>query len=901
MLTLSVRSTLPTIPIVPLAFESVFIHGSRLWAETFYVGSHTVDSDLPSGSMTRLFDLTDALLLCVFPTLVMIGFSLWLLKRGRDARFLTAIWGIYLVIVSSGSWLLVTAVKAEQHYWIDLYKELGRSMATSVQTLKHWTIQAGEPETFSEWSPPIVLMPKAEMASLSCPPKPAVGDSKIASAYSGKSAKLSVPASMTVLRENDGTYHVAWSEVLQATTYRVQWNKNKDVIQHLFDTGKLQVHHPNTPKAMLMSNTGNFPDREYGWETIYSGSEPCCSIRIPAEEWPDFPLRFRLRAETGTPEDDPNYRALYRLMEAVAHQSKYMSCAYTVRWIDEENTMFIVAPAADQHKGGTIDITERYAPIGEPYLNNPYLTRGFLQEHSGINTEGYVDKWGTWVSVFEPIFDPKGNLDALFCIDFSADSWPANIRSAKFYPRIMFSGSFLLFLVGVMLISKLKTNSERLHGVVAELTEATRCADVAVQEKSRFLANMSHEIRTPINAILGFAGILARKLLAHSNESESQETRFQIGLIEKSGEDLLTIINDILDFSKVEAGQVQIESIPVSPQHIMEDVRSMMRMRLHEKPDVRLNTSLDADVPEWIIGDPTRLRQILINLASNALKFTQTGSVNVHCALQPAAESGGTSMLLYSVKDTGIGMTQEQMDRLFKPFTQADETLTRRFGGTGLGLSIAKRLAMLFGGDITLTSQPGEGTTFFVTLPITLPKEPIQKMARTSKTTGQEGFVVTTATPLAKPLGGLHILIAEDGKVNQIVISTLLKEMGASIEIAENGRIAVDMVLAREKEGKKFDVVLMDMQMPEMDGYTATETLRSEGIIIPIIAITAHALLGDCEKTLRSGCNAYVSKPIQHEKLIGTILHLHGNLRKLIQAETGGSAVMRTFAADISV
>ena len=847
--------------------------------------------------MTRLFDLFDILFLFVLPTVVMIGFSHWLLKRGRTVCFLATTWGVYLSIVFSGTWLLTTAVNAEQHYWTDLYMELGRSITTSIQTMKHWNIQPGDPQTFSNWSSPTVF-PRLEETILPAPFKQAEVTSKIASSFSPISPmqpaepaektaaafpmqgpmRLDIPSPLTVSQDKNGSFLLEWPKVPYATTYRVQWTKNRNEIRRLFDAGKLDLYTPTTPKAKTLSNTGNFPDPDYGWETVYSGSKT--QFSIPIEEWPSDPVQIRVRAETGTPEDDPDYLALYRLLDAVTFQSQYIHFAYTVRWIDEENTMFIVAPSADLDKTEKIDINGRYAPIGEPYMNNDHLTRGFLQAKPVINTEGYVDPWGTWVGVFEPLFDPAGNLDALFCIDFSAAYWLSNLQNAKFFPRLLFGGSFLLFLVGVALISELKTSSARLHCVVDELTGAKQCAEAAVQEKSRFLANMSHEIRTPINAILGFAGILGRKLLAHSDEAESQETQSQIGLIEKSGDDLLTIISDILDFSKVEAGQVQIESIPVSPQQIMEDVRSMMRMRLHEKPDVQLNTTLDDDVPEWIISDPTRLRQILINLASNALKFTQTGSVDVHCSLQKPMESTGTPTLLFSVKDTGIGMTQDQMDRLFKPFAQADETLTRRFGGTGLGLSISKRLAMLLGGDITLTSQLGEGTTFFVMLPIRLPLEPIPKTERTSKTPPQEGFIVSS-TPLDRPLRNLHVLIAEDGKVNQIVISALLKEMGATIEIADNGRIAVDLVLAKENEGRQFDVVLMDMQMPEMDGYTATETLRSEGIIIPIIAITAHALLGDCEKTLRSGCNAYVSKPIQHEKLIGTILQLLADIQKL--------------------
>jgi CheY-like chemotaxis protein len=361
---------------------------------------------------------------------------------------------------------------------------------------------------------------------------------------------------------------------------------------------------------------------------------------------------------------------------------------------------------------------------------------------------------------------------------------------------------------------------------------------------------------------------------------DNQQTVY---LIEQSGNDLLTIINDILDFSKVDADQVEIEWIPTDLRRIVEDVRQLILPRLKEKPDLIFQTEVDDNVPELILCDPTRLRQILGNICGNAVKFTEKGAVFFGCQTvvfdntpqngQQILDQFGSeinihlfdnepqiTLLQFFVRDEGIGMQPEHLSKLFQPFTQADTSLTRRFGGTGLGLSIAKRLTILLDGDIIVQSEENRGSTFIVTLAARIIPPDTDQVSHSG---------IVLLSNYERPLEGMNVLLVEDGKVNQIVISTQLKDAGAVVRIAENGKLGLDAV---EKEENGFDIILMDMQMPVMDGYEATFRLRQNGYKKPIIAVTAHALSGDCEKTLTVGCNAYISKPIDRNKLIDMIL-----------------------------
>lgn len=402
-----------------------------------------------------------------------------------------------------------------------------------------------------------------------------------------------------------------------------------------------------------------------------------------------------------------------------------------------------------------------------------------------------------------------------------------------------------------MLQRSLALSSGEMRKAVDDAAVARTAAEAANRAKSEFLANMSHEIRTPMTAILGYAELLLDSALA---ESERRET---YAIIKRSGEHLLNILSDILDLSKIEAGSVKVERLPCSPIEIAEDVINLHRGKAETK-GLTLAMNIAGLVPERVITDPTRLRQVLINLVGNAIKFTEHGRVDLTMRL---IEGEGNPTMEFTVADTGIGLSDEQLATLFTPFVQADSSTTRKYGGTGLGLAISKRMAELLGGSITVACQPGHGCIFKATIatgPIAhvLRIDGLQRAPRNPVAGPKDG-----ARP---PLEGVRILLAEDGPDNQRLISLRLRKAGAKITLANNGHEAIEAV-ARDEP---FEVILMDMQMPGVDGYEATRRLRATGCGSPIIAITAHSLSGDREMCLAAGCDEYVTKPIDFPALI---------------------------------
>ncbi len=383
---------------------------------------------------------------------------------------------------------------------------------------------------------------------------------------------------------------------------------------------------------------------------------------------------------------------------------------------------------------------------------------------------------------------------------------------------------------------------------------AKEAAEQSSRAKSEFLANMSHEIRTPMTAILGYA-----ERLMHLNRTREDEIE-AVAAINRNGNHLLAVINDILDISKIEAGRLLIERVPCSPCQILSDVASSMRIRALEK-SISFRAECPEQVPASIQSDPTRLRQILMNLVGNAIKFTSAGEVRVSMRLEhgPRAEQ---LLLRFDVTDTGIGMSSAEQAAVFQPFAQADSSTTRLYGGSGLGLAISKRLAEMLDGNISLESTPGQGSTFTLRInPGDLHAVPLVRCDCDGR------FVPSRdVTPrCAVPLGG-RVLLVEDGRDNRRLIGLQLKEAGAEVVFAENGREALQAM-----ETQSFDVVLMDMQMPVMDGYSATSELRRRGSKLPIIALTAHALVGDRDKCLQCGCSDFLSKPVEEQRLLSTL------------------------------
>ena len=433
----------------------------------------------------------------------------------------------------------------------------------------------------------------------------------------------------------------------------------------------------------------------------------------------------------------------------------------------------------------------------------------------------------------------------------------------------------------VVAVEEARGQAERQAGELAVLArdrdEARRAAQEASRLKSEFLAHTSHEIRTPMTALVGYTELLGDPDLSPAERAEGLAT------IRRNGEHLMTIVNDILDLSKIESGRMTIERMACSPFALVAEVTAVLRPRAaHDGLDVEVGYR--SPLPETIETDPTRLRQILLNLVGNAIKFTPRGSVRLEVG--PVEDT----RLCFEVIDTGIGLDAEQQARLFTAFAQADASTTRRFGGTGLGLAISKRLAGMLGGDLRVRSVPGEGSTFTLTIDVgslagvrLLDRPPDVPAAA-------ERREPSAHAPQA--LRG-RILLAEDGLDARRLLARHLRAAGAEVETAENGLVACELALRAAEAGTPYDLILMDMQMPELDGYAAAARLRAAGYRGPIVALTAHAMEDERARCLGAGCDGFATKPILRRALI--------EVARAYLAPAGAAPLVSALAADAEI
>ena len=403
----------------------------------------------------------------------------------------------------------------------------------------------------------------------------------------------------------------------------------------------------------------------------------------------------------------------------------------------------------------------------------------------------------------------------------------------------------------IFILIKINSDISRRKKTQEQLETAIREAEEAKQMQEQFLANMSHEIRTPMNGIKGMTDLLLSTPLS-TKQHELAE------VIKRSVNNLLVIVGDILDFSKIKAGKLNIEKINFSVNDVLDNATAIFEHRLKKKR-LEMITSVDATVPQWVTGDPHRLNQVLINLLGNAVKFTDQGHIRIDVTLGERTETGVT--LVFTVKDTGIGIPEASLPHIFDSFSQGSRDTSRLYGGTGLGLTICKQLLQLQGGDITVTSAIGKGAAFQFWLPCEI-----------SENTSGDRVVSEVAQDYSNLLAGKRFLVAEDNEINQKLIDYVLRKAGGTVELFNNGADA----LRHLRQDQVFDLIIMDIQMPEMDGYATTRAIRNDlKLRTPIIAMTATAMKGEQLQCIESGMNEYMTKPFEFTELykrIGTLL-----------------------------
>lgn len=386
------------------------------------------------------------------------------------------------------------------------------------------------------------------------------------------------------------------------------------------------------------------------------------------------------------------------------------------------------------------------------------------------------------------------------------------------------------------------------------LKEAQKRAEAANDAKTHFLANMSHEIRTPLNAIMGFTELLLDPAISMDEKVKS------VGIVRRNGQQLLKIVDEILDISKVEAGGLEMERVETNVQEMLFEIKSLMENQASAK-GIELIFENISRLPNAVMTDSTRLRQILLNVIGNAIKFTEKGSVRVSGRYFTSME--GQSILQFCVTDTGLGVDEDAAEKIFQPFSQADSSTTRLYGGTGLGLALSRRLARALGGDVKLLrSRLGHGSTFEIEVKADLAG---QANAKPKMSAIHEEASKSEDISMGS-LKGKKILLVEDAEDNQFLIRQFLHQTGAVIDVANNGKEGVEKALKND-----YEIVLMDIQMPLVDGYQATTQLRQAGYAKPIIALTAHALVEEREKSLSNGCNGHLTKPVNRRQLIESI------------------------------
>ncbi len=530
-----------------------------------------------------------------------------------------------------------------------------------------------------------------------------------------------------------------------------------------------------------------------------------------------------------------------QLIEISNRYAAILDCAVdSIISIDPKGKMLSLNPAAEKMFGySSSEIVGKNV--------NMLMPEPFHSEHDGYLKKYLETNKSKIIGVGREVTGRKKNGD-LFPLYLA-------VSEVRFSGQLIFTGI-------------LRDISEQ-KAIMADLEKAKIQAEEANKSKSDFLARISHELRTPLNAIIGMSDLLLEE------EALNDEQRKYVRVSRSAGEHLLNIIEDLLDVARIEAGKMFLDNIRFNLGELVDDVTAIVRLTAQKK-ELEVSCIIEGDVPRQLKGDPKRLRQILINLMGNSIKFTEKGAITLIVSLKEYDKKKGELTLLFSISDTGIGISKEVQKSIFESFSQGHAVITRKYGGTGLGLSICQTLVEMMHGEISVESIIGEGSTFFFTAKFQHPS-PTQRKMLAPRIRTAPGKTDAKNSTIDKSGPPLRILLAEDSADNRLLFTTYLKKLNCTIDMAENGQIAVDKFLSG-----KYDIILLDIQMPIMDGYTAARTIRHHEIEhklkpIPIIALTAHALDADRQASLDAGCTQHVVKPVPKKVLIEAINSLTHN------------------------
>lgn len=550
------------------------------------------------------------------------------------------------------------------------------------------------------------------------------------------------------------------------------------------------------------------------------------------------------RLNLSTAANDPLYLKLIEYEKSWTNSNSFIADIYTLKKTENGTIALLVDSETDYDKNGIYEgDREARTHIGEVFNKNIQSLQEAFSGHPGFTFEPYTDRWGTWVSAFVPLRDNENKVDSVLALDFPAEIYLADIKNARY---LVFSIFTLFFLLLTSYISTQCNHREYRKKLNTALSEAKQASEV----KSRFLANMSHELRTPLNAIIGMISLL-------SYMSFADETKKKINMIKSCSDNLLALINDILDFSKIEAGKLVLEFVEFKMYDAAQEIIDLLRPMAEEKKlKLLIEYENKQDSLRWFSADLTRIRQVLLNLVTNAIKFTSSGTITIRVTYKDI--NSDQSEIQISVKDTGIGIHVEEQKKLFQSFSQVDASTTRRFGGTGLGLAISKGIVEAMDGSIWVESVPNEGSTFSFKF--------VAKRIHALQGTKSDSLSFDKHMAKRKPL---RILVADDQMPNRLLASNFLSLLGYTAVTVSNGAEVLEAF-----KTSFYDVVFMDCQMPEMDGFESTIELKKRFLKAEcpwIIALTASAYPEDKEKCFQSGMDDFVTKPFSVEVLARAI------------------------------